>query len=383
MLPRLGITLFLLLGGCSSASPGPSNTDTSVSGQADIGTDTSEDTSEDITAEITAEITEDIPPEVIVDAGCHNDADCDDTNDCNGIETCDLSSGTCVPGEAPDIDDGIPCTVDSCDLNDGILHIPNDELCDGEGACTQGVCDPNQGCQTVPSVPCCGNSLVEEGESCDDGNDVGGDGCSSECQLTSLCDTGCTKSDDCDNGLKCEGWPQKVDGAYGQCVDMSGVDGENTPCDLDNPCGPGLACLGEYAWGGGGWCVQGWQANTFHSAQQVAIPDGDEAGVATHIVACGLATVPVDVVVTLTIDHPNPADLKVTVYDPQGGPDAPENGASFVLWDHTPDGETTVVAGFPGDDGVNGEWKLHVRDTVNGTAGMLKGWSIYLLSNFD
>jgi len=357
--------------------------DTAPDASQDVLVDIEKDPIEDTSKDIAAEITEDIPPEVIVDAGCHNDAVCDDTNDCNGIETCDLSSGTCVPGEPPNIDDGIPCTVDSCDLNDGILHIPNDELCAGEAACTQGVCDPFQGCQIVPADSCCGNTIVEEGESCDDGNDVVGDGCSPECQLTSLCDTGCTKSDDCDNGLKCEGWPKEVPGAYGQCVDMSGVDGENTPCDLDNPCGPGLACLGEYAWGGGGWCIKGWMANTFYSAEQATIPDGDADGVTSPIIACGLATSPVDVVVTLKLDHPQPEDLVITLYDPQGSPKTPGEGASFTLWDHTPNGESTIVAGFPGDDGVNGEWKLHVQDTEAGAQGALKGWSIYLLSNFD
>ena len=32
---------------------------------------------------------------------------------------------------------------------------------------------------------------------------------------------------------------------------------------------------------------------------------------------------------------------------------------------------------------VNGQWELHVQDTEAGNEGTLKGWSLYLLSNFD
>eukprot|EP00567_Pseudictyota_dubia_P002034 CAMPEP_0197464934 /NCGR_PEP_ID=MMETSP1175-20131217/64284_1 /TAXON_ID=1003142 /ORGANISM="Triceratium dubium, Strain CCMP147" /LENGTH=171 /DNA_ID=CAMNT_0043000937 /DNA_START=393 /DNA_END=905 /DNA_ORIENTATION=- len=39
---------------------------------------------------------------------------CDDGLFCNGLETCDPSTGQCTPGTAPNCDDGISCTVDSC-----------------------------------------------------------------------------------------------------------------------------------------------------------------------------------------------------------------------------------------------------------------------------
>jgi len=124
-------------------------------------------------------------------------------------------------------------------------------------------------------------------------------------------------------------------------------------------------------------------AKTFTSAETVAIPDGDNKGVTTTIVACGLATVPVDVVVTLDIDHPHPKDLVVTLYDPHASPENPEDGAKAVLWDHVADGSATVIAGIPGDNSVNGLWKLQVTDTEGGQAGTLKGWSVYLLSRWD
>ncbi|MBA3453023.1 MAG: DUF4215 domain-containing protein [Deltaproteobacteria bacterium] len=34
--------------------------------------------------------------------------------------------------------------------------------------------------------PCCGNGIIELGETCDDGNTTGGDGCNSICLLQLL-----------------------------------------------------------------------------------------------------------------------------------------------------------------------------------------------------
>ena len=386
--PIIGIGLLV---GCSADTSVGSAQDTfEPDTVADVAQDAALDASEEDTAvdvqpdrQFDTGASQDTQSDTAGDTGCSSDEQCDDGNPCNGLEACDVLSGDCTPGTPPNLDDGIPCTEDSCDPGIGVVHSPKDELCSAEGACLQGVCDPSQGCTAAPLTPCCGNDLVEEGETCDDGNVTEGDGCSPKCQLTSMCDSGCTKSEDCAEGLVCEGWPKTVDGAFGQCVDMAMIDGENTPCDLNNPCPEGLACLGEYAWGGGGWCVKGWMAKTFYNAEQVAIPDGDAQGVTTAITACGLATVPVDVVVTLNIDHPKPEDLVVTLYDPAASPEEPDNGASFIVWNQTPDGASTVVAGFPGDDMVNGQWELHVQDTAAGSEGTLKGWSLYLLSNFD
>jgi hypothetical protein len=48
-------------------------------------------------------------------AGCANNAECSDGLFCNGAETCDLGSGTCIPGTPPSCDDLNPCTTDACD----------------------------------------------------------------------------------------------------------------------------------------------------------------------------------------------------------------------------------------------------------------------------
>jgi len=87
-----------------------------------------------------------------------NDALCDDGLWCNGVEVCDISYG-CIQGKAPELSDGIDCTVDLCDEeNDTIVHLPNHALCSDNNICNGvEVCDPTVGCQ--PGIPL----------SCDDG----------------------------------------------------------------------------------------------------------------------------------------------------------------------------------------------------------------------
>ena len=74
---------------------------------------------------------------------------------------------------------------------DGILQTANGEQCDdgnavpGDG-CT-GLCqiEPGYACP-APGQPCvkiwvCGNGHIDPGEACDDGNTTSGDGCSAVC----------------------------------------------------------------------------------------------------------------------------------------------------------------------------------------------------------
>lgn len=106
-----------------------------------------------------------------------DDSECDDGMFCNGVETCDATSG-CAAGTNP-ADDQNPCTQDLCDEgNDTVSNPPaaNGTVC---GSSPRSIC-VGGGCQ--PSV--CGDNQVDggNGEQCDDGNTNNGDGCSSSCQ---------------------------------------------------------------------------------------------------------------------------------------------------------------------------------------------------------
>ncbi len=124
---------------------------------------------------------------------------------------------------------------------DGTL-CPGDEVCDGTGSCVDPVAltscadaDDGATCQVTAGVPgechanvCrlpgCGNGALDGGEACDDGNNVGGDGCAADC-----------RSDErCGNGV--------VDGPRGeQCDDGNLVDGDDCQATCLRPaCGDGI-----------------------------------------------------------------------------------------------------------------------------------------------
>ena len=187
--------------------------------------------------------------------------------------------------------------------------------------------------------------------------------------------TDCTSNDDCADGLYCIGKPFDGSTDFGKCQDTGSVSGAWADCTSDAACGEGLVCMGAISWGQG-WCIAAWMADTFFNDEVVSVPDGDADGIVNEAVVYGLATVPVDMVVTLDIDHARPEDLVVTLTSP--------NGDVAVLWDHEATPPNPVLAsGIPGDDTVNGAYTLTVIDTESGVQGTLKGWSFYVTSNWD
>ena len=119
-------------------------------------------------------------------SGCafaYNDAPCDDGNSCTLDESC--SNGECEAGSPLPCDDGIACTIDACVADQGCVHTPDDGACAGNEPCTSSVCSESLGCVTDNLINCCGNGITEEGEECDDGNDVEANG------ATDICSTSC------------------------------------------------------------------------------------------------------------------------------------------------------------------------------------------------
>jgi cysteine-rich repeat protein len=54
-------------------------------------------------------------------------------------------------------------------------------------ACTFGACSPrtsSEGDDANDGASVCGNGVVEDGEQCDDGNDIDGDGCNTDCRIS-------------------------------------------------------------------------------------------------------------------------------------------------------------------------------------------------------
>jgi len=191
----------------------------------------------------------------------------------------------------------------------------------------------------------------------------------------------CFDTDQCVGDLRCYGVPRDGSGDQGQCVDTSPIPGEGERCDRWAPCQDGLICAGWTLWGEGD-CVPQWMAGRFEAdiASPYAIGDAPSGGIASSVTVSGLASVPVDLEVTVHVDHPRPSDLVITLVDP--------NGARAVLWDRSPefDGRdrSFVTSGeISRDDTVNGRWQLRVEDEVTGETGTLNGWTLFVVSRWD
>ena len=106
---------------------------------------------------------------------CNGDLDCDDLDVCTGSETCDLGPHTCVAGTPAT--DGTVCAFGS--ITDGI--------CLGAACVMAG----------------CGNTFVEAGEDCDDGNAVDGDGCDTDCTYSCEIEADCLDTNLCNGTESC------------------------------------------------------------------------------------------------------------------------------------------------------------------------------------
>ena len=202
-----------------------------------------------------------MPPICAPPMGCGNGLleageGCDDGNNMNG----DGCTAAC------EIEDGNPCVAD--------------------GECASGVCDMNEVPPICEPAGSCGNGVIDAGESCDDGNLMTGDGCSSVCLLedgepctdnaqcvSAICDSvdsnSCEPANTCGNGAL-EAGEACDDG------NASAGDGCNPQCLLElgaGPCNNGAQC-------GSGVC------NTMAAAPVCAVPVGCGNGVLNDNEVC-------------------------------------------------------------------------------------------------
>ncbi len=196
----------------------------------------------------------------------------------------------------------------------------------------------------------------------------------------------CQRDLDCRGGSKCTGSSDAS--TLGRCIsatlDASPAEGQActpTEAQFGCPAGSGLVCGGA-ANSGEGLCLPGWMRGRFNSRPNLPIPDNKPAGVTASLLAYGLATVSTDVRLHLHVSHPRIADLKVTLENPAG--------TSVVVFDGKPTDvapelylDYTPVVGFPGDESVNGLWKLSAADKKSGKTGSLYGFGLELTSRWD
>jgi cysteine-rich repeat protein len=162
-------------------------------------------------------------------AKCDAASDCDSRGYCNGLGTCD-----CFKGYEPK--SGSKRCAPRC--GDGI--VVDQEECDPPGPGCSSTCKVMMGWSCAPvnqsdmysSTSCtsvCGdNYLAVGGETCDDGNDVPGDGCDESCMAED--GWACTQEGGCRRDVcQCEGYC-----AEEQCLTCTKT------CGTDNDCGEGF-----------------------------------------------------------------------------------------------------------------------------------------------
>lgn len=179
---------------------------------------------------------------------------CDDANTQDGdgcSATCDVESG-CGDGR-------LNSSLEQCDDGNRINGDGCSAFCRREFVCGDGVCDEDAGehCEFClrDCCPRCGDENLDEGEECDDGNNIRFDGCSTGCMdedQTPTCGNGIwERSEECDDGNLENG-----DGCSsaclrefvvedGVCESLKGETCRLSPADCCPNCGNGELDPGE------------------------------------------------------------------------------------------------------------------------------------------
>jgi hypothetical protein len=147
---------------------------------------------------------------------------CDDGNPCNGVESC-TSEGGCQPGLPLSCDDGNVCTDETCSPETGCVNTANQAACDDGNACTLGDICQNKACVADGGLLNCDDSNPCTSDSCDPGI-----GC-----LHVLNEAACNDGDICTVNDHCH---------LGQCLGGGDLTcNDNNPCTTDS-CKPDSGC---------------------------------------------------------------------------------------------------------------------------------------------
>ncbi len=185
----------------------------------------------------------------------------------------------------------------------------------------------------------------------------------------------CRNNAECETGDRCQGIPYDGSSEFGKCVELRNIPGAGMDCSVTEPCMSDLFC-GGLTLGEVGMCIADWQQDTFENTESQSFA----RDLVSSVVVRGQASVPYDITVDLNLEHENPENLRITLYDP--------NGTDALLWDGPSESGAfpssfIALGSISRDDTVNGRWQLEIVNVNGLEAGQLTGWSLWLTSNFD
>lgn len=201
-------------------------------------------------------------------------------------------------------------------------------------------------------------------------------------RVTGVCElvTGpdCSSSAACPSTTPmCLGALEQGDGALvgGRCVKLPPSPSAGS-CSNDAQCGARAFCAG-LSLGGQGVCVASWMRGTFSVPETgrmgVVLPQGG-GWLRTHVVVTGLATVPMDAWVQLYVDGAPASRIEWKLSKGYGSPPPLMRVGQFGA---------RVPVPVPGDEAVNADWLLEVRDLGVGNPGHFRGARLSLTSRWD
>jgi cysteine-rich repeat protein len=179
---------------------------------------------------------------------------------CDRNDTCDeglrCTAGECIAGstcgngiveEGEECDDGNDIDDDGC-TNACTLPTCGDGIVQDGEECDDGNDIDDDECTNACTLPTCGDGIVQDGEECDDGNDIDDDECTNACTLPTCGDGIVQAGEECDDGNDDDN-----DGCLSTCVVATCGDGfvytGVEDCDGDLPGGNDCAALGDWTEG--------------------------------------------------------------------------------------------------------------------------------------
>ncbi|MBM3231507.1 DUF4215 domain-containing protein, partial [Candidatus Peregrinibacteria bacterium] len=185
-------------------------------------------------------------------AGNDDDEQCDNGSICEGdaSRTCSVNAdcgtnATCVYNRASNTRCSTTCKLSVC----GNGQQEPGETCDDSNTDGGDGCSSKCRIEVAARIPACGDGIRDSGETCDDGNTDSGDGCDSSCTKEPVCGNGEVESgEECDNGDRNS--DTNPDACRSQCKKSrcgDGVQDNNEQCDGGQSCTESCTVIEEPA----------------------------------------------------------------------------------------------------------------------------------------